>query len=108
MADGVHDEHDEHKPPEAEALSQFKKLCQSVPESAKQAFAEEVAVEAKKLAQSVGAESLLVMESASESSTAIVIRSGAVADAEGTSEEMLKRGKHMICRRVILLVRRRP
>ena len=107
MADGVHDEHDEHKPPEAEALSQFKKLYQSVPESAKQAFAEEVAAEAKKLAQSVGAESL-VMKSASESSTAIVIISGAVADAEGTSGEMLKRGKHMMCRRIILLVRRKP
>ena len=103
MADGVHDE---YKPPEAEALSQFKKLYQSVPENAKQAFAEEVAAEVMKLAQSVGAESLHVMKSASESSTAIVISSGAVADVEGTSEEMLKRGKHMMCRRVILLVRR--
>ena len=105
MADDVPDE---YNPPVAEALSQFEKLYQSVPENAKQAFAEEVAAEAKKLAQSVGAESLLVMKSASESSTAIVINSRAVADAEGTSEEMLKRGKHMMCRRVILLVRRRP
>ena len=105
MADSVHDE---HNPPEAEALSQLKKLCQSVPESAKQAFAKEVAAEAKKLAQSGGAESLLVMESASESSTAIVISSGALVNTEGASEEMLKRGKHMICRRVILLARRRP
>ena len=105
MADDVHDE---YKPPVAEALSQLKKLCQSVPENAKQAFAEEVASEAKKLAQSVGAESILVMESASESSTAIAISSGAVADAEGTSGEMLKRGKHMMCRRIILLVRRKP
>ena len=104
MADDVPDE---YNPPVAEALSQFEKLYQSVPENAKQAFAEEVAAEAKKLAQSVGAESL-VMKSASESSTAIVIISGAVADAEGTSGEMLKRGKHMMCRRIILLVRRKP
>ena len=105
MADDVHDE---YKPSEAEALSQLKKLYQSVPENAKQAFAKEVAAEVKKLAQSVGEESLLAMESASESSTAIVISSGAVANTEGTSEEMLKRGKHMMCLRVILLVRRRP
>ena len=104
MADGVHDE---YKPPEAEALSQFKKLYQSVPENAKQAFAEEVAAEVKELAQSFGAESLL-MKSASESSTAIVISSGAVANKEGTFGEMLKRGKHMMCRRVILLVRFKP
>ena len=102
MADG------EYKPSEAEALSQFEKLYQSVPENAKQSFAEKVAAEAKKLAQSVGAEPRPVVESASESSTAIMIGSGAVANTEGTSEEMLKRGEHMMCWRVVLLVRRRP
>ena len=76
-----------------------------MPENAKQAFAEEVAAEAKKLAQSVEAEPPPVVESASESSiiTAIMISSGAVANTEGTSGEMLKRGKHMVCQRVILL-----
>ena len=57
-------------------------------------FAEKLATEAKKLVQSIGAVPPPVVESASKSSTATMISSGAVTNTEGTSREMLKQGKH--------------
>ena len=53
-----------------------------------------MATELKKPVQSVGAEPPPVVESASESSMATMISSVAVTNTEGTSEEMLKQGKH--------------
>ena len=106
---GKMDDDDDYKPSEAEAFAHlFNQLYPSVPENTKQAFANMAATEAKKLAQSVGTVPRSVVEAASKSSTAIMISSGAVANTEGTSVEMLKRGKHMMCWRVILLVRRGP
>ena len=74
-----------------------------MPEHANKALVETMAAEAKKLAQSVVAEPRSVVESDSELSTATAISSGTVANTEGTSVEMLKQGKHMMCRHVILL-----
>ena len=96
------DDNDDHKPPEA--FSQlFDKLCQSVPENSKQAFAADLAKEAMKLAKSHGVEPRSVVESSSVSSTAIVMSSGAVAYTNQTSGELLVGGKYMMRRHVILL-----
>ena len=106
---GKMDDNDDFESSKAEAFAHLlNQLYPSVPENTKQAFANKAATEAKKLAQSVGTVPRPVVEAASQSSTAVMISSGAVANTKGNSVEMLKRGKHMMCLRVILLVRRRP
>ena len=92
------DECREQKP--LEAFSQhdiIAELCQSVPENARQAFAEKLAG-AMKLVTTLGAEPRAVGETTSTASTAIVISSGVAANKDQTSQKMLKPGKYMVHR----------
>ena len=92
------DECGEQKP--LEAFSQHDRiteLCQSVPENARQAFAE-ILAGSMKLVTTLGAEPRDVGERTSTPSTAIVISSGTASNTDQTSQKMLKPGKYMVHR----------
>ena len=87
------DECGEQKP--LEAFSQhdiIAELCQSVPENARQAFAEKLAGSIRKLVTTLGAEPRAVRETTFAPSTAIVISSGTASNTDQTSQKMLKPG----------------
>ena len=101
MADGTGFETGIDKDGEQKSIEAFSyhdlmdQLCQSVPEDARQVFVEKVATDAMKLAETLGAESRAVVETASTPFTAIVISSGTEAITDQISRRMLEPGKRM-------------